>query len=433
MGAVNTVLLQPGGLTVGSNTDVHGLVRALREAEPVPAPAGGVSSGVIIGGGATAASAMAALGELGVRRPVVAVRSLGRAGSCCEPLRPWGWSPSSSRSAPIGPPGLLRGAEIVVSTVPGGASAALAPLVADVTLDRRQVLLDVVYEGWPTPFPMQWLASGGSVAPGYLMLLHQACEQVRLMTGVPAPEAAMRAALLAAVEHRMSPAAAVAAGVVAAGVAALLAPWTQRLAARESRWTSRPALLVLGAVAGTGAALVADGLVELVAFVAFALGCSLLVALDLACHRLPDIVTVPTAAVLVVGLLLASVETGSWSGLGRALLAGLILGAVFLVLALISPRSLGLGDVKLAALLGLFLGWFGWPAVAVGVIATFLLGGLTALLLVLSRRATRSTELAFGTVARPGCRRLHRSDDHNLNAVTASAPAHVRMAACCVG
>ena len=84
--------------------------------------------------------------------------------------------------------------------MPGGASAALAPLVADVTLDRRQVLLDVVYEGWPTPLPMQWLASGGSVAPGYL-ILHQACEQVRLMTGVPAPEAAMRAALLAAVEH----------------------------------------------------------------------------------------------------------------------------------------------------------------------------------------------------------------------------------------
>jgi len=194
----------------------------------------------------------------------------------------------------------------------------------------------------------------------------------------------------------MSSVAAVLAGIVVGVVASLLTTWTRRLAERESRWTSAPALAILGAVAGTGAALVADGAVELVAFAAFALGCSLLVALDLACHRLPDIVTVPTAAVLVTGLLLVSLQTGSWSDLGRALLAGLVLGAGFLVLALISPRSLGLGDVKLAALLGLFLGWFGWPAVAVAVIATFLLGGLTALLLVLSRRATPSTELAFG-------------------------------------
>lgn len=194
----------------------------------------------------------------------------------------------------------------------------------------------------------------------------------------------------------MSPVVAVLAGIVVGGVAALLAPWARRLAERESRWSSRAALTILGAVAGTGAALVADGVVELVTFAAFALGCSLLVALDLACHRLPDIVTVPTAAVLVAGLLVASSWTGSWSDLVRALLSGLVLGAAFLALALISPRSLGLGDVKLAALLGLFLGWFGWPAVAVAVIATFLLGGLTALLLVLSRRATRSTELAFG-------------------------------------
>lgn len=201
VGAVNTVLLQPGGLTVGSNTDVHGLVRALREAEPVPAPASGVSAGVIVGGGATAASAMAALGELGVRRPVVAVRSLGRAGVVLRAAAAMGLEPELVTLGSDRATGLLRSAEIVVSTVPGGASAALAPLVADMTLDRRQVLIDVVYEGWPTPFPTQWLVSGGSVAPGYLMLLHQACEQVRLMTGMPAPEEAMRAALLAAVEH----------------------------------------------------------------------------------------------------------------------------------------------------------------------------------------------------------------------------------------
>ncbi|GAB2981868.1 shikimate dehydrogenase [Actinotalea caeni] len=198
VGAVNTVLLQPGGLTVGANTDVHGLVQALREAEPrgVDGPR---TRGVIVGGGATAASAIAALGELGVRRPVVAVRSLGRAGTVLRAAAAMGVEPDLVTLGTDRATGLLRDAEIVVSTVPGGASTTLAPLVADHRLDAAQVLLDVVYEGWPTPLPQQWLASGGSVAPGWLMLLHQACEQVRLMTGRQAPEAAMRAALTAAV------------------------------------------------------------------------------------------------------------------------------------------------------------------------------------------------------------------------------------------
>lgn len=199
VGAVNTILLQPGGLTVGANTDVHGLVQALREATP-RAVDGPRTRGVIVGGGATAASAVAALGELGVRHPVVAVRSLGRAGAVLRAAAVMGVEPDLVTLGTDRAAGLLREAEIVVSTVPGGASATLAPLLAGVGLDAAQVLLDVVYEGWPTPLPQQWLASGGSVAPGYLMLLHQACEQVRLMTGRPAPEAAMRAALLAAVD-----------------------------------------------------------------------------------------------------------------------------------------------------------------------------------------------------------------------------------------
>lgn len=200
VGAVNTVLLQPGGLTVGTNTDVHGLVRALREAQPFGVPDGAaLTAGVIVGGGATAASALAALGELGVRRPTVAVRSLGRAGTVLRAAAAMGLEPQLVALGTDRATGALREAEVVVSTVPGGGAAPLAPLLAGVRLDPTQVLLDVVYEGWPGPLSTQWLASGGSVAPGYLMLLHQACEQVRLMTGRPAPEAAMRAALLSAV------------------------------------------------------------------------------------------------------------------------------------------------------------------------------------------------------------------------------------------
>ncbi|WP_420114245.1 shikimate dehydrogenase [Pseudactinotalea sp.] len=198
VGAVNTVLLQPGGLKVGANTDVYGLVQALREATPRPA-SGGHTLGVIVGGGATAASAVAALGELGVHRPRVLVRSIGRAGTVLRAAASMGVEPELVTLGSDRATGLLREAEIVISTVPGGASATLAPLVAEMSLDPAQVLVDVVYEGWPTPLPTQWLASGGSVAPGYLMLLHQACEQVRLFTGRQAPVEVMRAALLAAI------------------------------------------------------------------------------------------------------------------------------------------------------------------------------------------------------------------------------------------
>lgn len=198
VGAVNTIIFQPGGLRVGANTDVYGLVQALKEASPQPAT-GGRSRGVIIGGGATAASAIAALGELGIHRPVVLVRSLGRAGTVLRAAATMGVEPELVALGTDRAGGLLRDAEIVISTVPGGASADLAPLVAATALDPAQALIDVVYEGWPTPLPTQWLASGGSVAPGYLMLLHQACEQVRLFTGRPAPVEAMRAALVGAV------------------------------------------------------------------------------------------------------------------------------------------------------------------------------------------------------------------------------------------
>ncbi len=203
VGAVNTVLLQPGGLTVGANTDVHGLVEALREAEPVGIARGRtLTSAIIVGGGATAASARVALGELGVRAPQVLVRSPGRAGTVLRAAAATGLEPVLLTLGTDRARAALTRADVVVSTVPGGASADLAPIVAQTRLSPEQALLDVVYEGWPTPLPTQWLASGGSVAPGYLMLLHQAVEQVRLMTGRPAPVEAMRAALLAAVAGR---------------------------------------------------------------------------------------------------------------------------------------------------------------------------------------------------------------------------------------
>jgi len=123
-----------------------------------------------------------------------------------------------------------------------------------------------------------------------------------------------------------------------------------------------------------------------------------LAAIDLDVHRLPDKLTFPLVPLAIVIAAAASACTGEWFPLLRAVLAGLALGAAYLVLLLISPGGggLGLGDVKLAVGLGVLLGWFSWYAVLVGTLSGFVLGGLWAAGLLISRRATRHSYIAFG-------------------------------------
>ena len=177
VGAANTVLLRDGE-RAGHNTDVAGIVAALRE--------GGVdraSSAVVVGGGATAASALAALTELGCSTPTVLVRSPSRTGPLLEAASRLGVTPSVEVLRQS-----LPGSDVVVSTVPAGADALVPP-------SSPGVLLDVVYDPWPTPLASSWASAGGAVVDGAVMLLHQAAAQVELMTGLPAPVEAMRAAL----------------------------------------------------------------------------------------------------------------------------------------------------------------------------------------------------------------------------------------------
>lgn len=199
VGAVNTVLLQgegAGRLLVGANTDVHGVVAALREA----AGAGGAVPGpaVVLGAGATAASALAALGELGHPRPTVLARSPGRAGAVVLAAHRMGLEPQVVRWDR----GLdaAAAAGVLVSTAPAGAADALAAelLARGTARPEGALLLDVVYDPWPTALADAWRRTGGLVAPGWAMLLHQAAEQVRLMTGLEPPVEEMRAALVAA-------------------------------------------------------------------------------------------------------------------------------------------------------------------------------------------------------------------------------------------
>lgn len=196
VGAVNTLLLQHGpgaAVKVGANTDVHGIVAAVREVR-TPVPGG---PAVILGGGATACSALAALGELGRHAPVVLVRSLARTGAVRRAAHKMGVEPTFAtldRASEV-----LPGADVVVSTLPAGAGDPLAAVLAGSHV--RGTLLDVVYPS-PTPLALAWAAAGGAVAPGERMLLHQAAEQVRLMTDRTPPLAAMDAALAAALAAR---------------------------------------------------------------------------------------------------------------------------------------------------------------------------------------------------------------------------------------
>jgi leader peptidase (prepilin peptidase)/N-methyltransferase len=132
------------------------------------------------------------------------------------------------------------------------------------------------------------------------------------------------------------------------------------------------------------------------AYLALAFVCVVLAVIDASTRLLPNRITYP-AFPLVLGLLVvASVGLGDLGRLARGLLAALAVGGFFLALALISPRGMGLGDVKLAPTLGLALGWLSWGAVAFGVFAGFLLGGLAGLAAIAVAGLTRKSLLPFG-------------------------------------
>ena len=185
-GGANTVVFRPEG-RYGYNTDVQGIVDALTEAG-APAP----DAVTIIGAGATACSALAAVGELGAPGADVILRDPARAGAVLATaeklgltvrLRPF---EDQERGDAVAP-------DLLISTVPAGAPN----LFSERTLfarTRPMAVMDVVYHPWPTPLALAAAAAGAIVASGFALLLHQAAAQVELMTGKPAPLEAMRAA-----------------------------------------------------------------------------------------------------------------------------------------------------------------------------------------------------------------------------------------------
>ena len=190
VGAANTLVFSPAGGKRADNIDVAGMVSALREAGLTQ-----VEQALILGAGGTAQAALAAVRELGHQSPTVLVRNLARTGDLRETAERLGMRPTISGSLFTEP---LPAADLVISTLPGGAAD---PLSAT-RWKPDTVVLDVVYAPWPTTFAGAALAAGCRVVSGLTVLLYQAVAQVELMTGHPGPVEAMRTALLAAVAAR---------------------------------------------------------------------------------------------------------------------------------------------------------------------------------------------------------------------------------------
>lgn len=149
---------------------------------------------------------------------------------------------------------------------------------------------------------------------------------------------------------------------------------------------------VLGA--STTAAVVA-GILQLVAFLYFAAISIALALIDIDVHRLPNAIVLPAYPVGLVLLGAAAALTGSWSAVLTAALGGLAMGGVYLALALLRPGGMGMGDVKLAGVIGVFVGWLGVPELLVATIGTALLGGVVAVGMLLAGRG-RHSAVAYG-------------------------------------
>lgn len=144
---------------------------------------------------------------------------------------------------------------------------------------------------------------------------------------------------------------------------------------------------------GVGLAASALGLVAFLYLAAISIS---LAAIDLDVHRLPDRIVLPAYVVLAVLLGASSLIAGDPAALSRAAIGALALAAFYVALAFVKPGAMGLGDVKLAGVLGLALAWLGWPALVVGAFAAFLTGGLFGVALLITRRAGRGSGIPFG-------------------------------------
>lgn len=121
-----------------------------------------------------------------------------------------------------------------------------------------------------------------------------------------------------------------------------------------------------------------------------------LALIDASSHRLPDAIVLPSYPVLLLLLTAASAVSGDWAALLRGVAAGAASLVGYLIIWFAHPAGIGFGDVKLAGLLGMGLGYLSWAALAVGTFAAFAVGGAVGIVLLLTTARGRKTAIAFG-------------------------------------
>lgn len=136
-------------------------------------------------------------------------------------------------------------------------------------------------------------------------------------------------------------------------------------------------------------------LVQLPAYLYLAAIGVTLAMIDFDVRRLPDSIVLPSYVISVLLLMPAGAVTGEWWVATRSLLGMAALWIIYMILALAYPRGMGFGDVKLAGLLGLYLGWLGWEALLIGGFGAFVIGGLGGTALIATGRASRNTTIPF--------------------------------------
>lgn len=186
-GSINTLVF--GDRITADNTDVYGLATALRFGN-----CSNPKTATILGSGATARSAIAALAGLGTQEIVTFARNKVSAARCVDLGNELGITVDTTSE----PTSSLFASDVVINTTPKGvADEIIAHLSA-----ARGTLLDVVYDPWPSKLVSSWLARNLNVVPGYEMLLHQAVRQVELMTGLIPDSENMKQALHQALQSR---------------------------------------------------------------------------------------------------------------------------------------------------------------------------------------------------------------------------------------
>lgn len=181
VGSANTLVRSVAGW-LADNTDVDGVVGALADVR--------TDRAMVVGSGGTAPAVVAGLTARGTRHVTVTARDPGRAAGVLDLARRCGLATDFCDIRADSLADTAAGVDIVVNTVPADAVAPYAAALA-----ATPVLLDAIYDPWPTPLAAAVGARGGRVISGLQMLLNQAFSQVELFTGMPAPKEAMRAAL----------------------------------------------------------------------------------------------------------------------------------------------------------------------------------------------------------------------------------------------